>query len=315
MIKPERVIYTGPAQLTNGGILPFQGTLLIYGTPTPTPTPEDVINLRAATLDPRISYTGPAQRYFNATGELVTSAENEWPLQYRNGVALGRHEPTTATANAISSLQTEYIAAGAADGWLTSYTEWAGNTYHRLRFNTSQTGPLTLQLFYKILGRENLCLRIATDAANNYRNVGIAGGDITYIGAGITDAAVIDYGGGLYLLRCSFNYISGVLGLLTAESAVTNDDVPRISVPDTSAGFIIGLPALVAGGQVAPPLAIGESLAAPSVTLDTSHAVAITVRYSDGTTDDHDTPGATFILPAATKDWGARVIESITLRQ
>ncbi|QHM71292.1 hypothetical protein [Mixta intestinalis] len=293
---------------TNSGIW-TPGAVLI-GNSSAAGQVVDVIDLTSPALDSRVTFTGPAYRYFNATGALVECSENEWPLEYRNGSAIGRREPFAASSNAISALQAEYMTIGAPDGWLTQYTEKSGNTYHRLRFNTTATGPLTLQIFYKILGRENLCLRIATNTANNYRNIGINGGEITYAGDGITNTAITNCGDGVYLLRAAMNYVSGVLGLLTAEAVVTSDDLPRVATLDANAGFYVGYPQLTAGELAAPPLDLGESLPASSVVIDTSAALRITVRYSDGTTDSYDTPGVAFTLPA-----GERHIKRIELKQ
>ncbi|WP_368900365.1 hypothetical protein [Mixta calida] len=269
-----------------------------------------IIDLTSLTLVPRVTYRGPSYRYFNAAGELMACAADEWPLVYRDGVAIGRREPLPAVTNVITSLQAESLSAGAKDGWLTRYTETGSNGgFHRLRFNTTQTGSVTLQLFYQPFGRDYLCLRVATGSANNYKNVGVAGGDITYTGDGITDVAITDCGGGLYLLRCTFSYVSGVLGLLTADTAVTDDAVPRPATTNTTAGFAIGYPTLVAGELSAPPLAIGESLAAASVVLDTSAVSQIIVHYSDSTAASYDTPGAAFTLPT-----GDRYIQRIEMR-
>ena len=285
------------------------GTVTI-GSSTASAQPVDVIDLTAERIDNRIVYTGPAYRYFNAAGELTESAINEWPLEYRNGAMLGRREPVLSTTNVITALQLQNMNTVSADTWLQFYTESASNTFHRLRFNTNAQGQLTLQLFYKLIGRDYCCMRATTDTANNYKNIGLtADGKITYIGAGFSNVSVSQIGSGNYLLRATFNYVSGVIGLLTAESAVTNDDVPHISVPDTSAGFAVGYPSLQSG-FTGPPLAIGESLAASSVTIDTSSASQIIVYYSDETTESYDTPKSIFTLPA-----GEQYIQRIEMRK
>lgn len=57
------------------------------------------IDLKAATLDKRVTYTGPAHMFWDSTGKLATSTANVWPLEYQNGVAVGRHEPEPAITN------------------------------------------------------------------------------------------------------------------------------------------------------------------------------------------------------------------------
>lgn len=57
------------------------------------------IDLTAAAVDPRVTYTGPAHLFWDASGKLATSTANVWPLEYQNGVAVGRHEPEPAITN------------------------------------------------------------------------------------------------------------------------------------------------------------------------------------------------------------------------
>ncbi|MEY8772246.1 hypothetical protein AB6T85_17715 [Erwinia sp. ACCC 02193] len=57
------------------------------------------IDLTAQSLDSRISYNGPAHLYWDASGKLSTSATNAWPLEYRDGVAIGRHQSEPASTN------------------------------------------------------------------------------------------------------------------------------------------------------------------------------------------------------------------------
>lgn len=57
------------------------------------------IDLTAQSLDSRISYNGPTHLYWDASGKLATSTANVWPLEYRDGVAIGRHQPEPASTN------------------------------------------------------------------------------------------------------------------------------------------------------------------------------------------------------------------------
>lgn len=57
------------------------------------------INLLLPTLDERVTYTGPAHYYWDVSGIIKQSAANVWPLEYRDGVAVGRHEPEPAITN------------------------------------------------------------------------------------------------------------------------------------------------------------------------------------------------------------------------
>ncbi len=57
------------------------------------------IELKSAAVDPRITYSGPAHLYWASNGVLTQSSENQWPLEYRDGVPVGRHQPEPASTN------------------------------------------------------------------------------------------------------------------------------------------------------------------------------------------------------------------------
>jgi len=70
-----------------------------FGDSSHTPLPTLILNLMSETLDPRITYTGPAHLYWSKSATLALSAPNEWPLEYQNGKAIGRHAPEPAATN------------------------------------------------------------------------------------------------------------------------------------------------------------------------------------------------------------------------
>jgi len=57
------------------------------------------IDLTIAALDSRITYSGPAHLFWNEVGVLATSNLNEWPLEFRNGLAVGRSLPEPESTN------------------------------------------------------------------------------------------------------------------------------------------------------------------------------------------------------------------------
>lgn len=58
-----------------------------------SPIGNPVIDMTAATLDSRVTYSGPQHYYWAQNGIMALSAANQWPVEYRNGVRMGRHEP------------------------------------------------------------------------------------------------------------------------------------------------------------------------------------------------------------------------------
>jgi len=97
----------------------------IKGTTTTAPEPPEIdpINLLSETLDSRVSYIGPAHTFISQNGNFLTSAENEWPLEYQNGIAIGRHEPEPSATNyqrdsSFSSLSETQLGQNTV--WITS---------------------------------------------------------------------------------------------------------------------------------------------------------------------------------------------------
>jgi len=70
-----------------------------FGDSFATPMPPLTLNLLSESLHPRITYTGPTHLYWSKSGTLALSAVNEWPLEYQNGKAIGRHAPEPAATN------------------------------------------------------------------------------------------------------------------------------------------------------------------------------------------------------------------------
>jgi len=105
LTSPQILIVAGTSVTT--GFIPAQrvevtGGITASSASTPQPPQIRTINLLSPTLDSRVSYKGPAHTYVNQNGNLITSQENEWPLEYQNGVAVGRHEPEPASQNFMS---------------------------------------------------------------------------------------------------------------------------------------------------------------------------------------------------------------------
>lgn len=92
MIKADDIATVEPL----GGVRAGHSVITIGSDKIPLPAP---IDLTAAALDPRVTYTGPAHLYWDNTGKLATSTADVWPLEYKDGKAIGRHEPEPAITN------------------------------------------------------------------------------------------------------------------------------------------------------------------------------------------------------------------------
>ena len=89
------------------------------------------IDLTSSALDYRVSFSCASNHaYYSADGTIQFAAPDVWPLEYRNGVAVGRHEPepqgtNLSTINLLAGSWTQgYAAISVADagtGLLSGY--------------------------------------------------------------------------------------------------------------------------------------------------------------------------------------------------
>ncbi|WP_425133774.1 hypothetical protein, partial [Enterobacter hormaechei] len=58
------------------------------------------IDLTSSALDYRVSFSCASNHaYYSADGTIQFAAPDVWPLEYRDGVAVGRHEPEVQSDN------------------------------------------------------------------------------------------------------------------------------------------------------------------------------------------------------------------------
>ncbi|MCX8967473.1 hypothetical protein EHW66_21690, partial [Erwinia psidii] len=101
----------------DGAGLYIPGVITIGGNSS---TAELVIDMTSETLNGRVSYVGPPHFFWSADGTLQKSASvTTWPLEYRNGVAVGRHEPEPQATNyqggsLISAITSDFVATSTA---------------------------------------------------------------------------------------------------------------------------------------------------------------------------------------------------------
>jgi len=261
-----------------------------------------VIDLTAPTLDPRISFSGPTHFYWSENGVMLESAENSWPLEYQNGAAAGRHEPEPEATN--------YQLMSRGD----------------LAVQSPVVGPWI-----------SLGLTLST-------GVGPDGGDI---GMTTTDCdlyAIYDATAGAFIVpqtkpapldewsRIVVPFSVGVesqIRTYTARASTTKY-LYGLCEPVPAGGCVVsfyrrentdlltGLVQVEAGPLATSPIITGDAIStrpASSVTINTGSASTITVRYSNGESDAYSTPGDSFTLPAAQRNWSERYITEIEMTQ
>ncbi|MFW0766709.1 hypothetical protein ACN0IV_12800 [Trabulsiella odontotermitis] len=300
------------------------------GEPAP-----DIINLTLSTLDPRLTYTGPAHYYFNSAGVLTLSAANEWPLEYRNGVPMGRHEPEPAAVNQFNS--TGYLSNGVTSTATTGksglpgilLTEVTGTRRHNISpAHTYTVGQsFTLSAFVEQTAKSRGFAYVQT-SSNSIAAVSILGG-ISFSDASISwssdnsvtgvtlDAELISQG--VISMRSSLTPTVETTATNAAEIGSSIASLNGVLGPTSYAGDTTY--SLVVSGlqfedgilRTSPIVATDgtASRAASSVTLDTTGVSYIVVGYSDGSSNNYDTPDDTFTIPLASRNWGDRYIAAI----
>lgn len=292
----------------------LSGDLISLGRPGAIkPKP---IDLMSPTLDSRVTYIGPAHSYMGSDGKLATSAVNQWPLEYVNGVAVGRHEPEPAATNLFGSVTLENMTSLPGSDGFTEYREsGSGTVFHRTQFRTSGalSGNITYSLMLKHRRRTNLAFR-AGFSGNTFQNIGINNRQVGYVGSGYRSASTTIVSDETFIFRAAFPYFGANNGLLTSPTSVTDDSVPT-GIADTAAGFSAAYPQVEAGTLATSPIisAAGGSAgrAASSVAIATEGHTSVALHFSDGTSVKYRTSGDTFTLPLASKNWGERFITRI----
>lgn len=261
----------------------------------------DIINMTLASLDPRLTYTGPAHYYFNSAGALVLSDANEWPVEYRDGAPAGRHEPEPAATNNQTQMRANIGVRGVSDpiaclgfdpqagigpdgggiglypGTLTKYAVYDMNIATWLVPDRLASEPIPSDSWQRI------AVNFSLAAAARIR---------TYFGR--LDGS---------------NAIYGLCQELTPGEWTTS------FMRQASGASILGGFVQVEAGEIATsPIITTDAVVsrdASSVVMDTTGVSYIVVGYSDGSSNNYDTPDDTFTIPLMSRNWGERYISAI----
>lgn len=264
-----------------------------------------IIDLTSSSVDPRIKYTGPAHTYLTSSGAIAASAENEWPLEYVNGVAVGRHEPEPAATNYVPGVEYGKISRGnVADDW--NY----GSTATPV-IAPSDFGPAA-----------------ATTTAASVLTAVYSEGTSGFI------AATIDSGSPSVWARITRKFTNAGSATLRwyVSRADSNDylfarcnNVPAgqfvasVYRKVTASGLLSAAAQLESGSLATSPIisaaGVQGTRSASSVTVNTNNISSLKVVYSDGTSDTYQTTGNSFSLPTASKNWAERYIQRIELTE
>ncbi|MEO3293430.1 hypothetical protein ABHD31_09770 [Enterobacter cloacae] len=279
------------------------------------------IDLTAATLDSRIKYLcASSHAYYAADGIIRFAEPNVWPLEYQDGVAVGRHEPEPQSTNTVKNSVkfADTTATGAMGRW-----------------GLNMTGGVRPETDTAPDGSGSLIVKLTA--------AGPASGQGVYAWTYDSSAATVKTFSGWCktsstTMRC---YIEPTPSIASEYQVLQPSDVWQrfrvtrdVSGVPNYAGNVAfysfnSTPAddslitgwawqLEDGAVVTSPIVTGNlatTRAASFVSLQNPGGLATSIRvhYSDGTTTDIGFPadGSDVQLPTAASDWGTRYITRI----
>ncbi|NDJ59433.1 hypothetical protein GWD52_21100 [Enterobacteriaceae bacterium 4M9] len=263
------------------------------------------IDFTAVKQDGRVLYSRPGNLSFIARSGLIEQApDNVWPLEYKNGVAVGRHEPEPQRTNPI--LDSRVTGTGwraynadikgttiAPDGEQTKLiiksVATADGGMYQTRVLLGLEFPITLSVYGKSKGVFQVYAE-NTGAANQ----------ITFRTAVEWQYAAKTIPAG----AANANY-NGTVVVYSNSETLLGDAFAGWSVQAETGTFATS-PILTstAGATRAEPIA--------QIQNPGGQATAIRVHYTDGTyTDVSSVNGADFDIPKSTRQWATRYITRV----
>ncbi|EPB2022104.1 hypothetical protein ACRB90_004713 [Escherichia coli] len=293
---PSAIILGGEV---SGGVL-VPGMLVIGGKVNHSP-----VDLLQPELDPRIRFACASEHaYYAESGKICFAAPDEWPLEFRDGVAVGRHEPEPERTNYTLYTRTPGNMRRAVSGGTFSFSDVDKASdgvlpSARFTFDTPQASNYSLTG-----GRKE---SRGFDGEVTYSCfVQAEQGDIMtfyadgsdYLALTVTsdnERKIMRMTGTVDTLRYCWLGLRGISGRLVAI----------LSGCQSEHGSTATSPILTDNTPV--------TRAVASVTLDTQGASGCRIHFSNGDTEEHRFPdGATeFSLPLASRDWGERYMQRI----
>lgn len=288
-----------PGNMGNEAISDSDSVTTTPEVPDPTP-----INMLAETLDSRVTYIGPAHTVYDLGGNLLTSNENEWPLEYQNGIAVGRHEPEDESTNyALDSAATNINEPGVDGNWMYSQ----GTTVTVAASNVSQFPTISVEL-----RKINVAVYNETDAAflvpDNDPGTTTDWVRVVQPFTNDTESQLRWYtqreNSSSYLYEKAPAVPAGVC-VASVFRRLTNANM-QSTAPQLEQGTIATSPIFNnADEQNTRP-------SASAFVTNTDNATRIVIHYSDNSTVTVDFVNDQAAIPLASLDWSARYITQIT---
>lgn len=282
------------------------------------------IDLTSSALDYRVSFSCASNHaYYSADGTIQFAAPDVWPLEYRNGVAVGRHEPEPQRTNLTS--YSENLAANSPywsiNGGVTGITKTGpNNPYGEKSYAVAVTASVYPGVFTRMQASAGQRYTISVAGISGDSRMMLIGN--AYLGGEVVN---VNFRQKTSTLSSPFTWRFNDVNTEWVRYAFTGDSI-KSGTPATviySAEVLAGSYSCAmvqheSGAFATSPIitnGISVTRAAAFATVQNPGglASAIMVHYSDNTSEQLVIPtnSPSIQLPQSANDWGKRYIQRI----
>lgn len=272
------------------------------------------IDFKSSTLDPRVTYTGPVHAYMQQSGVIGYTSANQYPLEYRNGIAVGRSLPEPASTNVTTDT---YMASLSTTTPGTQEWGVAGWTVPSMTVITGVDG-----------GNGRLAPDVNAKLFGVYQDGGTAKWlvDDTVVPESINFgqwtryaySATPDANGRIRWYVARLNANAHLIDRYNTATAGTKYYFSVFQDRSRTDGIGVSFGQIEVSDHATSPIRYQDnngSRVASSVMIDTQGAKILQLVFSDGSKKVYQSPANPFALPLADYDWGKKYIVRIVFGQ
>lgn len=269
------------------------------------------IDMMASTLDSRVTYTGPVHAYMQQSGVIGYTSANQYPLEYRNGVAVGRSLPEPASTNVTTDTYMANLSTTTPGS-----QEWgvAGWTVPSMTVITGVDG-----------GNGRLAPDINATLFGVYQDGGTAKWliDDSVVPDSInfgqwtrySYSATPDANGRVRWYVTRLNANAHLIDRYNSGTAGTKYYFSVFQDRSRTDGIGVSFGQIEVSEHATSPIRNqdnGGTRVASSVKVDTQGAKRLQLIFSDGSSSTYTHPSNPFTLPLADFDWGKKYLTKIS---
>ena len=282
------------------------------------------IDLTSSALDYRVSFSCASNHaYYSADGTIQFAAPDVWPLEYRNGVAVGRHEPEPQRTNLTSYSENLAVRSPywSINGGVTGITKTGpNNPYGEKSYAVAVTASAYPGVFARMQASAGQRYTISVAGISGDSRMMLIGN--AYLGGEVVN---VNFRQKTSTLSSPFTWRFNDVNTEWVRYAFTGDSI-KSGTPTTVIYSAVALAgsyscAMVqheSGAFATSPIitnGIPATRAAAFATVQNPGglASAIMVHYSDNTSEQLVIPtnSPSIQLPQSANDWGKRYIQRI----